>query len=262
MRNIVIAGIAAVLASCGYQFVTSTQGSESKGAAYQRMGPPPDFSAIDNIADRKASFFDYVREGIQNENQRILHERQQLKQIKQALDKGKPLSNENKVTAKLLGELYNLKVTDDTINKQWVNHMLRRADVIPEALALSQAANESAWGMSRFARQANNYFGQWCYKAGCGLIPKQRGADMTHEVAKFSSVSESIHRYFMNVNRNKAYQPLRKIRYERRQQNKKILSTAAALKLVQGLKNYSERGQEYVNIISGMINHNEQYWEY
>ncbi|MGO1298511.1 MAG: glucosaminidase domain-containing protein [Vibrio sp.] len=262
MRNVVIAGVVAVLASCGYQLITKTANSETSKEAYQRMGPPPDFAAINNISERKAEFFDYMRDGIHNENQRILHERQQLKQIKQSLDKGGDLSDKEKVNAKLLGELYDLKINGGTLSKKWVNHMLRRVDVIPEALALAQAANESAWGTSRFARNANNFFGQWCYQAGCGLVPKQRGADMTHEVAKFSSVSQSVHRYFMNVNRNKAYQPLRHIRYERRQRGEKILSTSAALKLVQGLTNYSERGQEYVNIISSMIKHNEQYWEY
>ena len=264
MRNILIVGVVAILASCGYQLVTKTADSESSKDSYQRqsMGPPPDFAAMHNIDARKAEFFDYMRDGIQNENQRILHERQQLKQIKQTLDNGDTLSKKEKVNAKLLGELYDLKINGGVVTNKWVNHMLRRVDVIPEALALSQAANESAWGTSRFARNANNFFGQWCYQSGCGLVPKQRGADMTHEVAKFSSVSQSIHRYFMNVNRNKAYQPLRHIRYERRQRGEKILSTQAALKLVQGLTNYSERGQEYVNIISSMIKHNEQYWEY
>lgn len=32
---------------------------------------------------------------------------------------------------------------------------------------------------------------------------------MIHEVAKFTSVQESIEGYFMNVNRNKAYEELR-----------------------------------------------------
>ena len=37
-----------------------------------------------------------------------------------------------------------------------------------------QAANESAWGTSRFARIGLNFFGQWCYSKGCGMVPKRR----------------------------------------------------------------------------------------
>jgi len=38
--------------------------------------------------------------------------------------------------------------------------LLRRVDIIPPPLLISQAANESAWGTSRFAKLGNNLFGQ------------------------------------------------------------------------------------------------------
>ena len=65
----------------------------------------------------------------------------------------------------------------------------------------------------------------------------------------------------MNVNRNKAYAPLREIRFQLDRQDKNLLSTETALALVQGLHAYSERGQEYVNDLRSMIRHNQAYWK-
>ncbi len=83
---------------------------------------------------------------------------------------------------------------------------------------------------------------------------------MTHEVAKFSSVQESIHRYFMNVNRNNAYFDLREIRFELREDGADLLSTASAMEMSNGLLKYSERGKDYVQDLQAMIRHNEKYW--
>ena len=130
--------------------------------------------------------------------------------------------------AKTLSKRYRVKLDSSGIDQQWLDQMLHRVDVIPEALVLVQGANESAWGTSRFATQANNYFGQWCYTAGCGVIPLKRGEGMTHEVAKFTSVQESIEGYFMNVNRNKAYEALREIRYQRHMRGESLTDTSAA----------------------------------
>jgi len=39
---------------------------------------------------------------------------------------------------------------------------------------MAQAANESAWGLSRFAQKGNNLFGKRCVKKGCGIVTDQR----------------------------------------------------------------------------------------
>src|SRR5690606_15396684 len=41
--------------------------------------------------------------------------------------------------------------------------LLRRVDTVPPSLAIAQAANESAWGTSRFAQEGNALFGQWVW---------------------------------------------------------------------------------------------------
>ena len=76
----------------------------------------------------------------------------------------------------------------------WSN-LLRKIDIIPASLVLAQAAKESGWGTSRFAQSGNNYFGQWCYVKGCGLIPENRKQNANHEVASYDSIEDSIAAY-------------------------------------------------------------------
>lgn len=226
----------------------------------ESVGKAPDFASITDVKQKKKAFFDYLRPGIALENQRITKERQRLEAIERSYE-NQTLTDSDKSYATRLGKLYNVEVTVDGVNEQWFNKMLHRVDVIPEGLVLVQGANESAWGTSRFATQANNYFGQWCYSTGCGLVPLQRSDGMTHEVAKFSSVQQSIHGYFMNVNRNRAYEDLREIRYQRHLNGDSLTDTDAATALSNGLLRYSERGEAYVNDLQSMIRHNRQYWD-
>ncbi|RTZ16946.1 glucosaminidase [Vibrio aquaticus] len=224
------------------------------------VGKAPDFSAYKDVNQKKQAFFDYLRPGIALENKRVAEERVRLEQIEQRFEK-QSISTSDQSYAKRLGKLYNVELPANGVEKGWLDVMLHRVDVIPEALVLVQGANESAWGTSRFATEANNYFGQWCYSQGCGLIPLQRGAGMTHEVAKFSSVQQSIHGYFMNVNRNRAYEALRDIRYQRHINGQSLTDTDAALALSNGLLKYSERGEAYVNDLQSMIRHNTKFWQ-
>ncbi|MCK6264998.1 glucosaminidase domain-containing protein [Vibrio sp. ZSDE26] len=219
----------------------------------------PDFASINDIQQKKTAFFDYLKPGIALENKRILKERARLEQI-QAHFNNNELTSEDGSYAERLGQLYQVEVPSEGINAKWIDMMLHRVDVLPEALVLTQAAKESGWGTSRFATQANNYFGQWCYSSGCGVVPEQRKEGMTHEVASFSSVQESIHRYFMNVNRNRAYQDLRNIRFDLHSNNLDLLDTDSAIELANGLIRYSERGQPYVDEIQSMIRFNQPFW--
>lgn len=228
--------------------------------ASKSVGNAPNFAAITDVKQKKQAFFDYLRPGIALENQRIIAERQRLETIQDNFESGS-LTPSDTSYANRLGKLYNVELPANGVNKEWLNQMLHRVDVIPEALVLVQGANESAWGTSRFATEANNYFGQWCYTQGCGMVPLKRAAGMTHEVASFSSVQQSIHGYFMNVNRNNAYKDLREIRFQRHQRGQSLTNTDAAMALSRGLLKYSERGEAYVNDLQAMIRHNQQFWQ-
>ncbi|MEZ9232698.1 glucosaminidase domain-containing protein [Vibrio amylolyticus] len=225
----------------------------------KKISNAPDFSAITDVQEKKTTFFEYLKPGVARENERIIKERGRLELIQSRFSTGE-LTDEDKSYAERLANLYHIEVSAEGISSKWIDDMLRRVDVLPEALVLTQAAKESGWGTSRFATEANNYFGQWCYSAGCGVIPQQRQEGMTHEVAKFSSVQESIHRYFMNVNRNRAYQELRDIRHELHVNNQDLLNNEAAIELANGLIRYSERGQPYVDEIQNMIRFNQSFW--
>jgi Bax protein len=225
----------------------------------QQISDAPDFSAIADVNEKKSAFFDYLKPGVARENERIIKERSRLEIIQQRFNSDS-LKSEDHSYAERLANLYHVELTDEGITDSWIDRMLHRVDVLPEALVLTQAAKESGWGTSRFATEANNYFGQWCYSIGCGVIPEHRVDGMTHEVAKFSSVQESIHRYFMNVNRNRAYQELREIRHNIHTENQDLLDSQAAIELANGLIRYSERGQPYVDEIQSMIRFNQPFW--
>jgi Bax protein len=124
--------------------------------------------------------------------------------------------------------------------------------VVPPSLALSQAANESAWGTSRFARSGHNYFGQWCFTTGCGVVPRHRTAGKQHEVAVFASPAAAVASYLHNLNSHPAYQRLREIRLQQRQQHQVV----SGLALAAGLEKYSERGEDYIRELRAMIRHN------
>ncbi|MBA5763482.1 glucosaminidase domain-containing protein [Vibrio sp. 404] len=225
----------------------------------QAVGAAPDFANIENVTTKKQAFFDYLRPGVELENQRVQKERARLERISRNF-KANKLTGEDNAYAKRLGKLYDVELTTQGVTEAWLDKMLHRVNVLPEALVMTQAANESAWGTSRFAKQANNYFGQWCYSEGCGMVPLQRNEGAAHEVAKFSSVQESIHRYYMNVNRNKAYFDLREIRYDRKVAGESLIDTQAAVALTNGLLKYSERGEAYVKDLQTMIRHNDKFW--
>jgi len=118
---------------------------------------------------------------------------------------------------------------------------------------LAQSANESAWGTSRFATKGNNFFGQWCFRKGCGLVPESRDTDADHEVRKFHDARESVFAYIDNLNSNAAYRKLRESRAKLRQEKAPITGLA----LVHGLIHYSQRGMAYVQEIEGLINYNK-----
>jgi Bax protein len=209
----------------------------------------PDFAAITDIKERKAAFFDYLSPFVNEKNNLILKDRERLNAL---FNSNKKLSNKNRKWISALRQDHKLKPLDN-YSKEDIKTLLNRLDIIPVSLVLAQAANESAWGTSRFATEGNNYFGQWCFRKGCGLVPESRDSDADHEVRKFNDARESVFAYIDNLNTNTAYKELRAARAQLRQDNEEITGLA----LVHGLQRYSERGQAYVEEIEGLINYNK-----
>jgi len=224
------------------------------------IGKAPDFKSIKQTSERKKTFFSYLIPGIEYENSLILKERHQILLSKEKSQR-RTFDSHELMYLKKLAKKYRVNWYEPSeLNDQWFDELLIKIDVLPVPLVVIQAANESAWGTSRFAQQGNNYFGQWCYKQGCGIVPLHRSEGKAHEVAKFSTVQQSIHHYFLNVNRNKAYKKLREIRAQRRALNKTMVAEDAAFDLTTGLIHYSERGQHYIDSLQLMLKHNRKYW--
>ena len=214
----------------------------------------PDFSSFTDVKEKKHAFFDFIRPHIEAENKKILQQRATLEIARMMLEFNEPLSNKQKQDIKKILASYKLPSSLDVLS---LTQALRRVDIIPKELALMQAANESAWGTSRFARIGLNFFGQWCYKKGCGMVPRRRANEAAHEVTAFKSVRAAVSSYFKNINTHAAYSDLRSIREDLRRQQKPIEAT----KLTHGLMSYSERGEAYIEELNTMINQNRAYFD-
>ncbi len=180
-------------------------------------------------------------------NQSILVSRSKLQKDYQTWQTGKDLHWWSLSWLKKLAKSYDVASPNFKDKKTW-NTLLNRVDVIPVSLVVGQAANESDWGRSRFAREGNNYFGQHCMKLGCGLVPKKRSGKEQFEVERFANLLGSIKAYMHMLNVKHAYRNLRTIRAALRAKGK----TISGLALVRGLEHYSEH-PKYIEIISNII---------
>ena len=202
-----------------------------------------DMTNLKDVKDKKKRFFDFMRPIVNDENAKVLALREQL------LD-AKKNKNNHELVAKA-AESYSVEWT--TGAESW-KKLLERVDAVALEVALAQSANESAWGQSRFAQQGNNFFGQWCYKKGCGIVPAKRDKGTKHEVAAFKSVNDSVRSYIKNINTGRVYAPLRSVRRDDRAAGKKPDANAQA----GGLIKYSQRREEYVKEIRAMIRVNKK----
>ena len=214
----------------------------------------PDFAAIKDVKTKKKQFFEFMRPAVERQNAKLLAKRARLEAWLEKISLGLSLTDNELTVLAGLTKRYRADVSASEL--QQVNELLVRIDIAPAPLVLVQAANESAWGTSRFSRIGLNFFGIWCYRQGCGMVPGGRDNGAKHEVAAFSSLNEGVARYFHNLNSHNAYRVFRTIRFELRSQeqalNPEILAT--------GLLPYSERGVDYVIDISKMLRHNQEYF--
>jgi len=116
---------------------------------------------------------------------------------------------------------------------------------VPPALALAQAATESAWGDSRFTVEANSLFGVWTWNKSHGAVPSRRDPDANHLVHTYPDLRASVRDYMHNLNAGYAYSDFRKKRAAMHSRDEPL----DPLKLANTLNRYSERGHAYVTEI-------------
>lgn len=214
----------------------------------------PKFAKIKDVKEKKRTFFAFIKPAVEKQNNKILSQRTKLLEIKERYLNDSILTKADKSFLAKLSLKYKSKTQFGVLAQ--IDKLLLKVDIVPIPLVLAQAANESAWGTSRFAKIGLNFFGMWCFEKGCGMVPRSRNEGAFHEVAAFSSVEEAITKYLHNINTNTAYSVFRTIRGQLRLEELPLTPEILAT----GLLPYSERGTDYVLEITDMIRHNRKYF--
>ncbi len=252
-RQTRIAGLTAVLVVSlllAFALPATRQEPTMRAEPRQARAQLPDFSAIPSSTDRKKRFFRFLTPVVEAENARLRRQRERILRLRNRLAAGAEVSDGEREWLDDMARRY--RVTHDDPLEQ-TRMLSRRVDVIPTSLAVAQAALESAWGTSRFAREANNLFGLWCNTPGCGVVPKRRPEGKTYEVEAFDDVGAAVRSYMNDLNAHPAYQPLRDIRARMRAAGQQPTGDALAA----GLINYAAIGEQYVEHIRGVIRRND-----
>lgn len=197
---------------------------------------PPDMGEL-NVEKKKKLFFRSVLPLILAENRRIHRQRDF---VQQALSHYDSLDADARRSLQAIAEEY--RVTGDLAQPDVRHRLLRRVDVVPPALALAQAAIESAWGDSRFTVEANSLFGVWTWKKSKGVVPEKRPPDAKHLVHAYPDLQASVRDYMHNLNSGHAYRLFRLKRQAMRADGRPL----GAMALAGTLLRYSQRGYDYV----------------
>lgn len=129
--------------------------------------------------------------------------------------------------------------------------LLNRIAPVPNSLALAQAAVESGWGQSRFAKEGNALFGQWAWTADAGIKPLD-ASNARAVIRSFATLYDSVFAYMHNLNTHFAYQDFRDVRAQSLADGK----VPSGLSLARYLTAYAELGEKYVYTLQAMILHN------
>jgi uncharacterized FlgJ-related protein len=209
------------------------------------------------VPHKKEIFYRSMLPLILHANSMALDRRASLLKIKEAHESGGEITTDD--LEQLRSGAVLLRVVDmetaatlgpaDENFAKVIDELLYKVDIVPAGLALGQAAYESGYGTSRFAVEGNALFGQWTY-GGKGLVPEQQRKSLgDHRIAAFDWPFDSVRGYFINLMSHPAYEDFRRLRAEARAAGRPFES----MELADGLIRYSERGQEYVDTLKGII---------
>jgi Bax protein len=206
---------------------------------------PKDFMEIQPVIERKRLFINTLIPIIYSENLQILNDRKKI------LDWWRESDGENfsrDFWPRWLFELSEKYGSSDSN----LGNLLVRVDIVPISLALAQAAIESGWGTSRYSREGNAVFGQYTFDESEGLKPRDRNKNDQFFIKKFSNLSESVRSYLKNINTHLAYADFREERKKLRMSGENL----SGYKLVNFLKDYSERKDFYIKDVKEIMTSN------
>jgi Bax protein len=213
------------------------------------------------VSSKKEIFYRLMLPLIMHANAMVMDRRAKLQTFQATLNGGQPLAAADLDSLRELAIILRILDTEraeglEDNSPELLNIIdlaLYKLDVIPAGLVLGQAAYESGYGTSRFAVEGNALFGQWTY-GGKGLVPEQQRTELgDHRIASYDWPFDSVRGYFINLSSHPAYEEFRRLRAARRAAGEELTS----MELADGLIAYSERGQEYVDTLKGIMRVNK-----
>ena len=185
---------------------------------------------------RKDVFVKLLLPSIEVVQQEVLNNREIVKKLKVK----KELTENEKIYAEKLFKKYR------TEYGKW-NELESKMIVYPASLILTQGAIESAWGTSRFFREANNAFGVWSTNPNEPKIAaKGSRGDFTPHLKKYATLKDTVEDITLIISRSSAYSGARKMIWEGK----------SPYEIAGGLTKYSEEGKEYVKKVRSTLKYN------
>lgn len=193
---------------------------------------------IKNVANRKAQFILAMLPLIVRENDRL--EKQRARAIREPV---------GSIYYSGLAYAYGLR---PSVSRAV---LLSHIDIVPVSLTLAQAAIESGWGTSRFAREGNAYFGERSYDPDvAGIVPGVPSpGEPAFKVKSFPDAQLSVRSFMKTLNTVRAYRTMRQQRATMRRAGQQPTGLVLALYL----HGYSEIGSTYIERIIATINSNQ-----
>lgn len=206
---------------------------------------PDDLATVESAPARKALFFRTLLPLMLDANEVVLRDRARLIALEQRLAAGETISSREQAWLERLAQRYEV----DGVNFQ---QLLRRVDAVPPSLAMAQAAIESGWGTSRFAREGQALFGQKVFNPDAGMTPANVDDD-DYQIHAFNGLAEGVRAYVHNLNTHNAYREFRDRRAGLRMRNRPL----DGYELAATISKYSERGPDYIRDVRAMIQSNQ-----
>ena len=194
------------------------------------------------VKSQKESFVAMTLPLILAANEEIAQRRSAIKRV---------VESGNRASVERWAKLYQVQSEGRSL-AEIEKQLLLRADFVPVSLALAQAAIESGWGTSRFARQGNALFGQWAWQKDAGLKPAQ-ASNANAVVRSFPNLFGSVRAYMHNLNTHPRYAAFRARRHLLRGRSEADLG----YQLSNFMDGYAEIGEAYVGKLKTLIRSND-----
>ena len=206
---------------------------------------PRDLVDMSSVSAKKRLFIQAVLPIVLQVNEEIATARWRVERLAHGLARGDALPPDDEEWLAAMADIHGVDPFD-------MQELLKRMDIVPPSLALAQAALETGWGTSRFAREGNALFGQYTYSAKTGMVPARRDSDRRHRVRSHDNLLAAVRAYMHNLNSHWAYEDFRRRRAELRRDGGQVSGNALAGEL----QSYSERRGAYVKSIRRIIRQN------